>query len=351
MKSINLKYKKINEDSETYFIADIAANHDGDLQRAKELIYLAKEAGADCAKFQHFKAKNIVSASGFLDLDEVRTHQSEWKKPVDEIYDQYHTRVEWDTELIETCKAAQIEFMTTPYDLEAVKHYSQFCSGLKIGSGDITFHQIIEEACRTNLPIFLATGASNLYEVEMALQLIKKFDNPICLLQCNTNYTGDVDNFNFVNLNVLKQFANSFPDAILGLSDHTPGHAAVLGAVTLGARVIEKHFTDDTTREGPDHKFALDKKNWKEMVNRTRELEFALGDGIKRIEENEKNTVIVQRRAIRAARNLPAGTVVQASDLKFLRPCPSDALNPFEIEAILGKPLKHDMLEDQVFKK
>ena len=348
--SIKLKYRSISKNSETYFIADIAANHDGDLQRAKDLIYLAKEAGADCAKFQHFKAKKIVSGRGFRELDSIETHQSRWEKPVDEVYNQYHTRSEWDEELIKTCDDAGIEFMTTPYDLEAVETYSKLCYGLKIGSGDLTFHQIIHEACKTSLPIFLATGASDLFETEQAVEIIRSYGAPYCLFQCNTNYTGDLENFRYVNLNVLRQFAISFPDAILGLSDHTPGHA-VLGAVALGARVIEKHFTDDNSRIGPDHKFALNPKTWSEMVEKTRELELSLGDGIKRVEKNETNTVIVQRRAIRATRDLPVGHVIVSEDLKFLRPCPKDAFSPYEASDLIGKKLDHVILEDQAFKK
>ena len=349
--TIELKYKTITKNSETYFIADIAANHDGDLQRAKDLIHLAKDAGADCAKFQHFKAKEIVSGKGFQDLMEIETHQSGWEKSVEEVYDRYHTRREWDEELIRTCNEAKIEFMTTPYDIEAVQIYSAFCKGLKIGSGDITFHQIIEEACRTSLPIFIATGAANLDETEKAVQIIRSYGNPFCLFQCNTNYTGDLNNFKFVNLNVLKQFAVSFPDAILGLSDHTPGHAAVLGAVALGARVIEKHFTDDNSRVGPDHKFALNPQSWCDMVKRTRELEFALGDGIKRIEENELNTLIVQRRAIRANKSLKAGSLINTSDIKFLRPCPPNAYAPYEVKSVVGTILKSDLSEDDIFEK
>ena len=347
---IKLQDKTISKLSPTYFIADIAANHDGDLGRAKALIYLAQEAGADCAKFQHFKAEKIVSSAGFEKLAELESHQSGWDKSVSEIFHQYHTRDEWDEELISTCKDVGIEIMTTPYDIEAVKKFGKICAGLKIGSGDITYHEIIEQACMTNLPILIATGASDLFETEQAVNIIRRYGNSYCLFQCNTNYTGSLDNFKYVNLNVLRQFALSFPEAILGLSDHTPGHAAVLGAVTLGARVIEKHFTDDNARIGPDHKFAMNPTTWKDMVDRTRELEFSLGDGIKRVEENEKNTVIVQRRAIRANRNISKGEMISYADLKFLRPCPKDALPPSEVKQVVGKQVAIALLKDEEIK-
>jgi N-acetylneuraminate synthase len=344
---VKTKTKWLEEPNTTCFIADIAANHDGDLQRAIDLIFRAKEAGADIAKFQHFKASNIVSGKGFSDLsDKIKTHQTEWSLPVDQVYDQYHTRQDWDEKLIEACVAADIEFMTTPYDIEAVHHYSKYCSAIKIGSGDITYHQLINEVCKTGLPILIASGASDLYETEQAIQIVRNSKVPYCLFQCNTNYTGDLENFKYVNLNVLKQFAVSFPEAVLGLSDHTPGHSAVLGAVSLGARVIEKHFTDDNSRVGPDHKFALDPTAWREMVDRTRELELSLGDGIKRVEENERNTYVVQRRAIRAARNLKQGEILSYNDLKFLRPCPDGAAAPYEIGAFVGRRLGVDLDAD-----
>ena len=325
----------------TYFIADIAANHDGDLQRAKDLIYLSKEAGADCAKFQHFEAKSIVSDYGFRRLENITTHQSSWEKPVSEIYDQYHTKREWDQELINTCKSADIDFMTTPYNLEAIDYFKEHMPAFKIGSGDITNLPLLEAVERTGMPVFLATGAATIEEVSEAMALFE--NSAVCLMQCNTNYTGSLENFRFVNLNVLKSFETKFPKIVLGFSDHTPGHSAVLGAVALGAVAIEKHFTDDNARVGPDHSFALNKKSWREMVDRTRELELSLGDGVKRIEENEKNTIIVQRRSIRAKSELKKGKKLEGSDFEFLRPCETDSITPMNYKDIIGRTLNKDI--------
>ena len=129
----------------------------------------------------------------------------------------------------------------------------------------------------------------------------------------------------------------------IGLSDHTPGHATVLGAVAWGARVIEKHFTDDTTQAGPDHAFSMDPVSWRTMVDRTRELEQALGDGEKRVEENEKESVVLQRRAVRARKEIKAGQDILESDLAFLRPCPADAIPPFQVTRILGRVALRDI--------
>jgi N-acetylneuraminate synthase len=134
-----------------------------------------------------------------------------------------------------------------------------------------------------------------------------------------------------------------FPDMVLGLSDHTPGLATVLGAVALGARMIEKHFTDDTNRIGPDHKFSMDSKSWLDMVERTRELENALGCGIKQVEDNEKETVVIQRRSIRATTDLAVGTILSRNHLEVLRPCPGDALPPYYLDQLIGMKIRKEV--------
>ena len=154
-----------------------------------------------------------------------------------------------------------------------------------------------------------------------------------------------MENFKYVNLRVLQAFALHWPGMPLGLSDHTPGHASVLGAIALGARAIEKHFTDDTTRKGPDHGFAMDPRTWREMVDRSRELEYALGDGIKRVEGNELDSSVVQRRCIRLKRDLPAGTVLKADHLVSLRPAPAGSIAPSRIGDVLGRRLARDKVE------
>ena len=169
-------------------------------------------------------------------------------------------------------------------------------------------------------------------------------------MQCNTNYTASIENYKYINLNVLNAFKDLYPEVVLGLSDHTPGHTTVLGAVALGARVVEKHFTDDCDREGPDHKFSMDPESWSEMVVRTRELESALGDGQKRVEGNETDTVVLQRRALRATKDLSIGDIIEEQDLFPLRPCPVDAIQPYELSLLLGKQLSANIAEGDIIR-
>jgi N-acetylneuraminate synthase len=319
-----------------YFIADIAANHDGDLARAKALIWHAREAGAQCAKFQHFKAEQIVSDHGFRSLAGALGHQSRWNRPVFDVYRAYELDRRWNEELAATAREAGIDFMTTPYDLDAVESVGPLVRAWKIGSGDITWTDFIARIARTGKPVLLASGASTLTDVDRAVEAVLSVNPRLVLMQCNTNYTGSLENFRFINLNVLKTYAARYPAAVLGLSDHSPGHATVLGAIALGARVIEKHFTDDTRREGPDHGFSMTPATWREMVDRSRELEAALGDGIKRVEANERETVVLQQRCIRVRRALPAGHVLRAEDLEMLRPAPVGAMRPDDLPRAIG---------------
>lgn len=166
-------------------------------------------------------------------------------------------------------------------------------------------------------------------------------------MQCNTNYTVDADKYKFVNLNVLKAFQEEYPNTLLGLSDHTIGMATVVGAVALGARIIEKHFTDDNDREGPDHKFAMNPHSWRQMVDVANEVFYSLGDGIKRIEPNEVQSRVVQQRSLRAIDDIEEGVVVTAEHFEALRPCPDDALKPYELESILGKKLVKGILKGE----
>jgi sialic acid synthase SpsE len=340
--SIKIKISKnyIGEKYKTYFIADIAANHDGNLKRAKKLIKLCALAGANAAKFQHFKAETIVSRYDF-DNHKKKAHQKKWKKSVFDVYRNASINFSWTKVLKIECNKYNIDFLTSPYDLNYVDMVNQYISAFKIGSGDITWFEILKKIANKKKPVLLATGASTLMEVKKAVKEIKKYNKNLILMQCNTNYTANEDNFNYVNLNVLDQYKRIFgKNIILGLSDHTQGYSTVLGAIAKGARVIEKHFTDDNNREGPDHKFSMNPKNWKEMIKESRRLEAALGDGIKKIEKNETESCIVQRRSIKAKTYLKKNHILSKNDLIALRPCSENDISPGNLNELIGKKIK-----------
>jgi len=349
MAAFNIADRKIGIKEPVYFIADIAANHDGDLSRAKDLISLAKEAGANAVKFQHFQADKIVSKFGFESMGAQLSHQKKWKKSVYEIYQDASLDWNWTEELVRHCNIEQIHFFSSPYDFGAVDMLDAYVPAFKIGSGDITWHEIILHIAKKNKPVLLATGASSIDEVKNAMDVILRVNNQTVVMQCNTNYTDEKNNFNFISLNVLKLYSLIFPDSILGLSDHTPGHSTVLGAVALGARVIEKHFTDDNNREGPDHPFSMNPKTWSDMVERSRELEAALGSAYKTVQPNELDTIVVQRRCLRANKPLAKGHTVTFNDISSLRPAPSGSMKPYDINDIIDRKLTKSMEHGEHF--
>ncbi len=335
----------IGDNHPTYFIADIAANHDGSLERAVELVKLAKQAGADAAKFQNFSAPKIVSDYGFRSLGGQQSHQAKWKKSVFQVYQDASISLDWTPALKKACDEIGIDYFTAPYDFDSIDALDAFVPAYKVGSGEITWPEALERMASKGKPVLLATGASTIGDVQRAVNAILAVNPRLVLMQCNTNYTASLENFRHIHLNVLKTYRCTYPDLILGLSDHTPGHATVLGAVALGARVIEKHFTDDTTREGPDHGFSMDPESWAVMVQATRQLERALGSADKFVAGNETETVILQRRCVRASAAIKAGQIIHREDITALRPATPGAIQPYEIDQVIGKTARQDIPE------
>ena len=327
----------------TYFIADIAANHDGSLDRALNLIRLAAQAGANAAKFQNFRGPEIVSDYGFSHMNAQVSHQANWKKSVTQVYNEASVPFEWTPILKEACDQAGIDYFSSPYDFAATDMLDAYMPAYKIGSGDITWLEACLHIARKGKPVLLATGASDIGEVQQAVDAILAVNPTLVLMQCNTNYTAADGNFDNIHLNVLKTYHLMWPNLILGLSDHTHGHATVLGAVALGARVVEKHFTDENNREGPDHAFAMNPESWAEMVRNTRQLERALGSANKFVADNEQQTVVVQRRCLRAARDIWAGETVSRDMIAVLRPATPGAIEPYKIDEVIGLKALHDI--------
>jgi N-acetylneuraminate synthase len=340
---IKIQDKTIGLDHPTYFIADIAANHDGDLERAKELIRLAKEAGADAAKFQNFQAPKIVSDYGFKSMGGQVSHQAAWNKSVYEVYDDASVPFDWTPILKEECDKVGIHYFSSPYDADAIDMLDPYVPAYKAGSGLISWPKAIVKMAEKGKPVLIATGASNLGEVVNAMEKLMAVTDQIVLMQCNTNYTASPDNYDHLHLRVLETYKAMFPEVILGLSDHTHSPAPVVGAVTMGARVIERHFTDSNEREGPDHKFALNPQTWAEMVDQVRLLERSLGSPMKQVADNEKDTYVVQRRCLRAAREVKAGEVFTAEMIEVLRPATPGALMSWDIDQVIGMKARTDL--------
>ena len=316
IKTIKIKNKVIGENNPCYIIAEIGSNFNGDINVAKKLIKKAKEAGADAAKFQSFQTKKILSKKGF---EKKVTFQSKWKNSVWNVYRDAELPIEWIKKLDEYAKKCKIQFLSAPYHIEAVDELIRNkIPIIKIGSGEITNIEFLKYVAKKKLPIFLATGASTLNDVNLAVKtIVNQKNNKIVLMQATTQYPSPIKD---TNLKVIKQFRKKF-NLNIGYSDHTPGYTAILGSVALGACVIEKHFTLDTESDGPDHPHSLNPKQFKEMVEKIREMEIALGYDKKIIEESEKHTKIIQRRGIWSIKNIKKGEKFSKTNLDVLRPC------------------------------
>lgn len=334
------KYVGLNHP--TYFIAEIGANFDGSIEKAKQLIDAAKAAGADCAKFQTFSTPRIVSERGFSRMQLKGVHGS-WGRTVSEVFKDAEFPVKWHKEISDYCKKVGIDFSTSPYFKEAV----DLCVDLdvpfiKIGSGDITWHEMLEYIASKGKPVMLATGDATMAEIDEAVRVIEKTGNKdLILMQCITNYPSKIDS---ANVNVLKTYQSAF-DVLTGYSDHSPGHVVALASTVIGGRVIEKHFTLDKTDKGPDHPHSMEPHEFKFMVDSIREVERAMGSTCKEVVAEEGETVFVQRRCLYAARDLKKGDVIKAEDIDVLRP--ALGIPPKFKPMLIGKTVKEDIAKGQ----
>lgn len=346
VKTIKIGKRAIGEGHPAYIIAEIGSNFDGDLDRAKHLADLAKAAGADAYKIQNFLAPKIVSNVGFAGLKVA--HQAKWDKPVVEVYRKAEFPREWIKELSGYCKKIGIDFLSSPYDTEAVDVLEKIgVAAHKLGAGEIDNLDFLTYVAKTGKPVILSVGAAMMQDVELAVKTIKKAGNDkIIILQCVTNYPSPVADS---NLRAMVAMGKRFGVPV-GYSDHTAGPSqggddplqgltVPLGSIALGGVMIEKHVTDDPSRTGPDHAFALRLGgSFDDMVAGIRAMEKALGDGNKRIMPSEHETVVVQRRGAYAARAIEKGEKITSSMVIYLRP--AVGVRPPEMKKMFGKKAK-----------
>lgn len=336
MNKIKIGNRVIGDGEPSFLIAEIGSNFDGDIDRAKDLIDLAKESGADAVKFQSFTTDNIISKEGFKNLK--IGFQKKWNTSVYEVYKDAELPKTWLKELLNYAKNKKIEFLSAPYEIEAVDLLHDLgINAFKIGSGDITWLELIEYVSSKGKPIIIGTGASYISEIDEAIRSIRSQGNEqIILLQCVTNYPSSYES---ANIKAMESMGKIF-QLPFGYSDHTPGNIVALGAISRGACVIEKHFTDDKSRKGPDHPFAMDHNEFKNMVENIRILEKAMGNPQKTLYNEEKQTVNLQRRCLRANKKLKQGTILKEEDIVPLRPLAKNYIEPKHKQNLIGKQLK-----------
>lgn len=315
--TITIGKRLVGTGQPTLFIADIGANFDNNLEKAKKLVLAAKTAGADVIKFQSFLADKIISGPSFSKIHLKGIHGT-WKKPINEVFKEAEFPREWHKELMEYCRNIGVMFTSSAYDFEAVDLLDNLgVEFFKIGSGDITWFEMLEYIAKKGKPMILATGDSTLAEVDEAVKVIEfTGNNNLILLQCITNYPSKIES---ANINVIKTYQSVY-NIITGLSDHSPGDVVALGSVALGGKVIEKHFTLNKKDAGPDHPHSMEPEEFKIMVDKVRMLEQALGTGRKEVAEEEGETVIVQRRSLHAKNNILKNSIIKKEDVIELRP-------------------------------
>ena len=340
MKKVRVGDCWVGEGEPTYIIAEIGSNFGGSLEQARRLVDLAKEVGADAAKFQSFLPDKIIAKKEFKTK---ASFQAGWEKSVYEVYKEAALPREWHQEIGEYCRQKGIHFLSSPYDEEAVDLLDQIGVPLfKIGSGDITYLSLVEYIAKKGKPIILAAGASSLGDVEQAVNTIRAAGNQdIILLQCITSYPSSIDHANIRAMVTLRE-AFQVP---VGYSDHSPGSVVALGAVALGACVIEKHFTLDKTRKGPDHSFAMDVPEMSALIRDIRLLEAALGSPLKQVTPVETETVIIQRRSLFAKVDIPRGTVITEEMIEPLRP--AIGILPGYLHLVVGRKASVDIPEGE----
>lgn len=333
--------RKIGKDQPVFIIAEAGVNHNGDIELAKQLVDKALKAGADAVKFQTFKVEDLVTKETEM-ADYQKENIGEKKSQYDMIRE-----VELDNEDFEElkryCDDKGILFLSTPHTLEAADILESLVPIYKVGSGDLTNLPFLENLAGKRKPIILSTGMGTLGEVEEAVECIRKIGNEeLILLHCVTDYPVSIED---VNLRAMLTLRGSFK-TIVGYSDHTLGITAPIAAVSMGASVIEKHFTLDKGMKGPDHKASLEPEEFEEMVDKIRELEKGLGDGIKRPTENEEKIKQVARKSIVAKEKISEGSVIDEDMLEIKRP--GTGIKPKHLEKLIGKKVNCDIKKDEL---
>ena len=322
-------------------IAEAGVNHNGSLERAKEMALAAKKAGADIVKYQTAVPEQVVSR--FAEKADYQKQQTGSEESQLEMIKKIHFGFEEHRQLKEYCDEIGIRYLSTPFDLDSIDFLATLGMPVwKIPSGEITNLPYLEKVAALKKPLILSTGMSMLSEIEDALAVLEENGcEDVTLLHCNTEYPTPMED---VNLLAMRELEEQFALPV-GFSDHTLGIEADIAAAALGACVIEKHFTLDKTLEGPDHQASLEPDELEAMVRAIRNIEKALGTGEKHVTPSEAKNRPIARKSIVAKRAIKKGEVFTAENLTTKRP--GDGISPMRWYDVLGKEASRDFAEDE----
>lgn len=342
LRKLKIDGRIISDESDCFVVAEIGHNHQGDLDTCKALFRAAKECGVDAVKLQKRHNRSLYtrryfntpynSESAFAPTYGLHRQALEFGKR------EYYN-------LKKYAKKLGLIFFATPFDFKSVDFLEEFdMPCYKIASADLTNIPLLRYVAKTKKPIIISTGAALIKDVVLTYKTIKPINKKIAILQCTATYPTDPA---YMNLRVIETYRRKFPKTVIGLSDHYNGIALDVAAYLLGARIIEKHFTLNRAMKGSDHAFSLEPVGMRKMVRDLKRTAMALGDGVKKIYDDEKGVLLKMGKKIVAAMNLPEGHIIKEIDLAYK--CPADGIPPNQVHKLIGKQLKVGIKRDETF--
>ena len=339
-KTFSFGNSTVSEDGPCYVIAEIGHNHQGELDKALQLVGAAASMGADAVKFQ--KRDNRALFTGAM-------YERDYENPnsYGATYGEHRDYLEFELEehqaLLESAKQNQVEFLSTPFDIPSVDFLEDLdIPAYKIASGDLTNPTLLDYVARLGKPMFISTGAATMDEIQIAYETVLKHHNQLCILHCTAGYPAEYDTLNLRMIPTLKE---AFPEAIIGYSGHDLGILAPAIAYMLGAAVVEKHFTMNRAWKGTDHKFSLEPTGMHKMVRDLHRVDMMLGDGVKHILDFEWEARKKMGKSLYTAHALQAGAIISEQDIVLKSP--GGGLPPYQLLEIIGRKLVTDLNEEE----
>jgi sialic acid synthase len=343
MRELVVDGKRISDDGDAWVIAEVGHNHQGSLIKAIDLLRAAKEAGADAVKLQKRDNRSLYTRAMY---DQPYDHENSFGRT----YGEHREALELDDkdwfELMHRAREVGITLFGTTFDLPSADFLAELgVPAFKIASADLTNTPLLRQVASYGKPVFLSTGGGTMEDVERAVEAILPINDQLCVMQCTAAYPAEAED---LNLRVISTLRDRFPDVVVGLSDHQDGYTMSLLGYTLGARVIEKHFTLSHGWKGTDHAFSLMPDGMRRLVRDLQRVPLALGDGIKRPLPCEEGAIRKMGKKLVAARDLQAGHVLEPGDLDAKSPA-DEGLPPYELERLVGRRLRRRLgFEDAV---
>ncbi|MEW6405918.1 MAG: N-acetylneuraminate synthase family protein [Chloroflexota bacterium] len=330
----------VTDDSDCYIIAEIGHNHQGDLDKAKQLFETARECGVDAVKLQKRDNKSLYTNAMYHRLYDNRNSFGR-------TYGEHREFLEFGkaeyVELQQYAAELGMTMFATAFDFKSADFLAELdMPAFKMASGDLRNIPLLKYVAGFDKPMIVSTGGGTLEDVQRAYDAIMPINTQLCIMQCTAAYPANHDE---LNLRVIETFREQFPDIIIGLSDHENGIAMALVAYILGARVVEQHFTLNHTWKGTDHAFSLEPIGMRKLVRDLRRAREALGDGVKRVYPSEVSPVLKMGKKLVAAHDLPSGHKLSLGDIAIKSP--GDGLPPFELDNLVGRELRRSLVEDE----